>query len=185
MLSEKGMKLAQTKWEALVVFRPNKDGYLRFCVYVWNRDAAKKQEVHPIPLMAECIEMVGGATAVSTLDVISKYWEVENLNEDQDRTALTSYLELYSFEHLVVGLRNAPSTFGRKMDVALSAVGRKFEMVYIDDIVLISRSAAEHIAHAITVITHLSNTKVTVNLKRVRSSRKPLTTWSKLFNHGA
>ena len=62
-----------TAWAAPMVFAPNKDGTLRFCVDYRRLNAMNIRDVYPIPRMDECINSVGDAKASSTLDENSGY----------------------------------------------------------------------------------------------------------------
>ena len=61
------------------------------------------------------------------------------------------------------GLRNAPSTFQRALDVILSGVRWKMCQAYLEDVILFSRNQDEHLEHLDTVLTLLEDAGI--NLK--------------------
>lgn len=118
--------------------------------------------------MDECIDLLGEATIFSTLDTNSGYWPVEIDKIDRDRTAYTSYNGLYRFICMPFGLRNAPKTFRRTMVIILSTVKWQIALVYLDDIVVFSRTPEKHIYHVQHVLTLLNNARATLKLKKCK-----------------
>ena len=64
------------------------------------------------------------------------------------------------------GLRNAPSTFQRFVDITLAGLTWKVYLVYLDDIIVFSRSNEDHLAHLDTVLHRLYSAGLTLNLKK-------------------
>lgn len=118
--------------------------------------------------MDERIDSLGEATVFSTLDANGSYWQIEIEKSDRDKTAFTSPHGLYRFIRMPFGLRNAPGTFQRTMDVILSTVKWQFALVYLDDIVVFSRTPVEHIDHVRHVLTLLHDDGVILKLKKCR-----------------
>lgn len=83
----------------------------------------------------------------STLDTSNGYWHGEVKETDQDKTAFRSYHGLNRFERMPFGLKNAPKTIQRAMDVILSPVKWEFAKKYFNNIIVISHSLRDHIEH--------------------------------------
>ncbi len=83
----------------------------------------------------------------STLDLKSGYWQLPVHADSIKKTAFTCHRGLFEFLRMPFGLANAPSFFQREMTQALSEFIGKFCMVFIDDIVVYSRSEEEHAEH--------------------------------------
>lgn len=79
---------------------------------------------------------------------------------------ITPRQELYHFIRMQFGLWNAPSTFQQTMDVAPLVVSLKFALLYLDNIVVVSQSAADLIEVFMDVITHLRDEEAIVKLKK-------------------
>ena len=69
-----------------------------------------------MPRIDELINRVGGATYISTLDLVKGYWQVPVAQEDRAKTAFSTPFGLYQFNTMPFGLQGAPATFQRLMD---------------------------------------------------------------------
>ena len=65
-----------------------------------------------------------------------------------------------------MGLTNSPGFFQHRMEDLFSGILWKFVLVYIDDIIVFSRSAEEHLQHLHQLLEILENSGVTVNPKK-------------------
>ena len=90
--------------------------------------------------MDECIDSLGDATIFTTLDANWGYWQIEVNPEDREKTAFVSHHGMYQWLRMPFGLRNAPAAVQRTMDVILASVKWKTALVYLDDIVVFSKS---------------------------------------------
>ncbi len=73
------------------------------------------------------------------------YWQVEMEPESIPKTAFTTSSGLYEFLRLPFGLKNSAATFQRLMELVLKDVKGKSCFVYIDDVVVYSKSEEEHL----------------------------------------
>jgi RNase H-like domain found in reverse transcriptase/Reverse transcriptase (RNA-dependent DNA polymerase) len=102
----------------------------------------------------------------TTLDCKSSYWKIPVRPEDREKTTFTSHEGLYWFLRMPFGLRNAPATFQRFVDITLSGLTWKSCLVYLDDIIVFSKTPAEHMAHVDAVLLRLYRSGLTLNLKK-------------------
>lgn len=105
-----------------------------------------------MPRMDEFINSLREAALFVTLDVNS-YWQVEMVETNRDKTALTSHHGLYHFVQMPFGLNDAPKTFQHAMDIILPPVKWQFALVSLDNIIVFSRSPCDHIEHEKRVVT--------------------------------
>ena len=89
----------------------------------------------------------------------SGYWQIKVSEESQEKTAFITQSGLYEFRVMPFGLTNAPGVFQRLMQRVIGGLNTKegtdFVRVYIDDLVVFSRSLKEHIAHLRQVLSDL------------------------------
>jgi len=67
--------------------------------------------------------------------------------EDRDKTTFTSHTSLFRFFRLLFGLVNAPASFQRALDIILSGLRWQTCLVYLDDVIVFSRTVNDHIRH--------------------------------------
>ena len=155
MLRDGVIRPSSSPWASPITLVPKKDGSTRFCVDYRKLNAVTRKDAHPLPHIQDVFDQLQGATIFSTLDLKSGYWQVPMDPESIPKTAFTCHLGLFEFVRLPFGLTNAPAIFQRAMNKVLSGLIGKCCMVYIDDIVIFSRSSAEHAIHLKAVLARL------------------------------
>jgi Reverse transcriptase (RNA-dependent DNA polymerase) len=117
--------------------------------------------------MEECIDSLGDATIFSTLDCNSGYWQIPVHPDDPAKTTFTSHEGLYRFLRMPFWLRNAPATFQRFVDITLAGFTWNICLVYLDDIIIFSKTKKEHLEHLDAVLHRLYRAGLSLNLKNV------------------
>jgi hypothetical protein len=168
MLKAGVIEPATAEWASPVVLVPKSDGSLRFCIDYRRLNAITVRDSYPLPRMDECIDSLGDAKIFSTLDCNSGYWQIPVHPEDRAKTTFTSHEGLYWFLRMPFGLRNAPATFQRFVDITLAGLTWKVCLVYLDDIIVFSRNAKEHMEHLDAVLHRLYRAGLSLNLKKCR-----------------
>lgn len=153
-------------WGAPVLFVRKKSGDLRMCIDYRAINQVTRRYGHPLPRIDECLEQLSGAQYFTSLDLKSGYHQLRIRDEDVPKTAFNT--RYGSFEWLVVpfGLRNSPALFQSTMNRILNDYLDDFVMVYLDDILIFSKSKAEHEAHVRKVLQRLRDEKLIANIKK-------------------
>ena len=81
----------------------------------------------------------------TSLDLVRGYYQLPLHENSREMTAFSTPNNLYQFKKLPFGLRNAPLAFQRAMQQVLVAFPRQQVIVYLDDVLIMSRSFEEHI----------------------------------------
>ena len=166
MIEANVIEPAQSEWASPIVFAPKKDGTLRFCVDYRKLNAATIADTYPLPRIDDCLDSLGDATIFTTLDANSGYWQVPVAHEDRDKTTFTTFMGTFRHKRMPFGLRNAPATFQRALDMILSGVRWQTCLVYIDDVIIFSRNVEDHLHHVDEVLTLLRRAGVSLKLKK-------------------
>lgn len=83
------------------------------------------------------------------------YHQIKIQNEDIPKIAFITRYGLYEYTIISFGLTNAPATFSRLMNLVFVEFLDKFIVVYLDDILIYSKSEEEHSEHLKLVLTKL------------------------------
>ena len=133
-------------WASAVVLVRKKDGGLRFCIDLRKLNNRTIKDGYSLPRIEDTLDCLHGAVWFSTLDLKSGYWQVELEGEAKPLTAFTvGPLGFWECEHMPFGLTNAPATFQRLMESCLGELHLNWCIIYLDDIIVFSRTPEEHI----------------------------------------
>jgi hypothetical protein len=168
MLEADVIERSEAEWSAPVVLVSKADGSTRFCVDYRALNAITKRDVYPLPRLDECVDSLGAAQYFTTLDANSGYWQIPLDEASRDKTSFTCHAGFYRFKRMPFGLVNAPASFQRAMDIILAGVRWNCALVYLDDVVIYSRTFAEHMRHLDQVLGLLRKANVTLKLRKCR-----------------
>ena len=157
MLGAKVIQESSSPWASPIVLVRKKDGSLRFCADYRRLNAVTRKDVYPLPCIDDLLDQLGGKKVFSTLDARTGYWQIRMEESAREKTAFVTMEGLYEFCVMPFGLCNAPATFQRLMQKALSGLGGEepFCSVYIDDVIVYSDSVESHIQHLQQVFERL------------------------------
>jgi len=155
-----------------VVLVPKPDGKMRFCMNDRQLNEVSVRDVDPLPRMDDCIDFLGEAKVCSTLDCNSGYWLIPVADEDRDQTTSVFHKGAYRYVRLPFNSSNAPATVQRAIDMILGGIKWKSCLVYLDDIIVFSQSAGEHVEHLREVFTALRGAGVSLKAKKCHLFRE-------------
>eukprot|EP00727_Mastigamoeba_balamuthi_P002234 m51a1_g12007 hypothetical protein (480) ;mRNA; f:924-7245 len=153
-------------WSAPVVIVPKKDGRLRFCVDYRALNTVTKSDVYPLLRIDEVLETMHGCSVFTTLDALSGYNQIGMDKEDREKTAFSTRDGHYEYNVLSFGLKNAPATFQRFMDLMLRGLTWERALVYIDDVILFSKSVEDHFALLEEVLAQFEKANLKLRLSK-------------------
>jgi len=93
-----------------------------------------------MPIVEEILDELAGSKFFTKLDMRSGYHQIRMLPKDEDKTAFKTHQGHYQFT-------NAPATFQCIMNQILQPYLRKFVLVFLDDILIYSKTRDEHLEH--------------------------------------
>jgi hypothetical protein len=137
---------------APVIFIPKKDGTQRLCVDYCALNEVTMKNKYPLPSIDDLFDQFHGACVFSKIDLRSGYHQLKIQECDIPKTAFVSRYGLYEYTVILFGLTNAPAYFMYLMNKVFMEYLNKFVVVFIDDILIYSRSEEEHEEHLCLVL---------------------------------
>lgn len=149
-----------------VLFVKKKSGELRMCIDYRALNNLTVKNKYPIPRVDDLLDQLSQAKYFSKLDLTSGYWQMRIKDADIPKTAFTSRYGHYEFMVMPFGLCNAPSSFQYLMNSIFQEYLDDFVVVYLDDIMIYSRTEEDHLRHLKVVFDKLRDNKLYAKLKK-------------------
>jgi len=172
MLAHNIIRDSCSPYAAPVVIVPKKDGDNRFGIDYRGLNKQTVKDKYPLPRIDDTIDALHGSKYFTTLDLFTGYWQIEIAEEDKFKTAFVCELEQFEFNRMPFGLTNAPSTFQRLMNGLLKTLLYKCVLVYLDDIIVFSRSFKAHLEDLEKVFQLLKSNGLRLKLKKCQFAKK-------------
>ena len=149
---------------ALVVWK--KDGTPRVVIDYRGLNDVTVKNKYPLPLMDELFDRVHGAKLFTKIDLRTGFHQIKIHPDDREKTAFRTRFGSFEYTVLPMGLCNAPGTFMQLMNDTFRDVLDRFVLVFLDDILVFSRTRAEHLKHVREVLVRLRKQKLYAKLSK-------------------
>ncbi|GJY29064.1 putative reverse transcriptase domain-containing protein [Tanacetum coccineum] len=102
---------------------------------------------YPLPRIDDLFDQLQGSRLYSKIDLRSGYHQLRVREEDILKTTFRTRYGHYEFQVMPFGLTNAPAVFMDLLNRVCKSYLDKFVIVFIDDILIYSKSRKEHEGH--------------------------------------
>jgi hypothetical protein len=151
---------SKSPFGAPILFVKKKDGTMRMCVDYRALNNITIKNAYPLPRIEELFDRLQGARFFSKIDLRSGYHQIRIDPQDVPKTAFRTRYGHFEFLVLPFGLTNAPGTFMHLMHQTFREFLDDFVLVFLDDILIFSRTLEEHQRHVEKVLTKLRESKL-------------------------
>ncbi|CAF4071366.1 unnamed protein product, partial [Rotaria sp. Silwood2] len=157
------IRLSSSPWSSPVLLIKKKDDDYRFVVDYRKLNGITTKDSYPIPTIESTLQQLAGNCCFSKLDLRSGYFQVPISEIDKPKTAFITTTGLWEFNVLPMGLTNAPPSFQRIM-YNLVVNGREHCcLVYLDDIIIFSKTFKDHMKHLDEILSILDKHRFQLN----------------------
>jgi hypothetical protein len=144
-LQSKGfIRPSSSPWGAPVLFIEKKDGTQWMCVHYRSLNEVAIKNKYPLPWIEYLFDQMKGACVFSKINMRSVYHHLKICESDIPKTTFHIRYGLYGYTVMSFGLMNAPAYFMYLMNKVFMEYLDKFVVVFIDDILIFSKTEEEH-----------------------------------------
>ncbi|GJZ12744.1 putative reverse transcriptase domain-containing protein [Tanacetum coccineum] len=160
-LQENGfIRTSHSPWGAPMLFVNKKDGSMRMCIDYRELKKLTIKNCYPLPRIDDLFDQLQGACCFFKINLRSGYHQLRVREEDIPKTAFRTRYGHFEFTVMAFGLTNAPTIFMDLMNRVCKPYLDKFVIVFIDDILIYSKSEEEHEVHLKTILDLLEKEKL-------------------------
>src|SRR3954454_10644822 len=147
LLKNSSIEPSVSPFGAPVIFVKKKDGTLRMCIDYHALNNITIKNCFPIPLIDDLTDRLFGAKVFTKIDLHWGYNQVQIHEDDIEKTTFCTHYGHYQYKVMPFGLTNAPATFQALVQDILHPLLDKSVIVYINDILIFSKTDTKHAEH--------------------------------------
>nr|MBF0685815.1 aspartyl protease family protein [Pseudomonas sp.] len=163
---------SRSPWGSPMFLVEKPDGGNRMVIDYRALNAATQRNRYPLPRVDELFDQLQGARYFSKIDLRTGYWQIRVAAEDVPKTAFTSRHGHFEWLVLPMGLTNAPAEFMALMENTFRQELNRSVLVFLDDILIYSRTLEEHERHLRVVLQRLQSQKLYAKLSKCQFMRQ-------------
>jgi len=142
-LDKKFVRPSVSPWGAPMLLVKKKDDSMRLCIDYRQLNKVTIKNRYPLPRIDDLMDQLVGARVFSKIDLRSGYHQIKVKDEDMQKTTFRTRYGHYEYTVIPFGVTNAPGVFMEYMNRIFHAYLDRFVVVYIDDILIYSKSEEE------------------------------------------
>nr|GFA32021.1 reverse transcriptase domain-containing protein [Tanacetum cinerariifolium] len=166
-LTDKGfIRPSSSPWGAPVLFVMKKDGSFWVCIDYRELNKLIVKNRYPLPRIDDLFDQLQGSSVYLNIDLRSGYHQLRVQEEDIPKTTFRTRHGHYEFQVMPFGLTNAPAVFMDLMNRVCKPYLDKFLIVFINDILIYSKSKKEHEGHLRQILNLLKKEELYVKFSK-------------------
>ncbi|WVZ85511.1 hypothetical protein U9M48_032433 [Paspalum notatum var. saurae] len=168
------IKFSNSPFASPALLVKNKTGDWRLCVDYRRLNAMTIKNKYPLPVIEELLDELARAQWFTSLDLRAGYHQIRMEEADQAKTAFQTHHGHFEYTVMPYGVTGGPATFQQVMNTVLDSVLRKFVVVFIDDILIYSKTWDDHLKHIQQVFQILLHHQFKVKLSKCQFAKEEL-----------
>lgn len=146
---------SESPFSSPIVVVRKKNGQVRLCIDYRRLNLQTIKDAYSLPKLEDTFRALNGSQWFSVLDLKSGFYQIEVEDADKPKTAFVCPLGFWEFNRMPQGVTNAPSTFQRLMERCMGDMHLKDVLVFIDDLIVFSKTLEEHEERLMKVLSRL------------------------------
>jgi hypothetical protein len=157
---------SSSPWGAPILFVEKKDGTQWMCVDYHSLNEVTIKNKYPLPWVEDLFDEMKGANVFSKINLRSGYYQLRIRESDIPKIVFCTRYGFYEYTVMSFGLMNAPTYFMYLMNKVFMEYLDKFVMVFIDDILVYSKTEGKHEEHFSLVLEKLKINQLYVKFSK-------------------
>ena len=166
MLQEGVIKRSKSNFNAPVIIIKKSDGDIRPCMDYRALNQELIPVSFPLPRIPDLLNSLTDTTYISSLDLASAYHQCAIKETDCEKTAFTVRHSKYEFTRVPYGIQSAPGYFSRIINETLGDILGSTVLAYMDDVLVFTKTAEEHIQRLDDVLKKLSEANLKLKISK-------------------
>lgn len=165
---------SQSEWCNPLLPVKKTSGEWRICLDCRRVNEVTKNEAYPFPDMMGILSRIEKSNYFSVIDLSKAYWQIPLHKDSRDYTSFRAGKNLYRFKVMPFGLKGAPITQTKLMNRVLGFDLEPYVYVYLDDIIITSKTLQEHFRLLEIVAERLRKAGLTISLEKSKFCQKQI-----------
>ncbi|CAI4220462.1 unnamed protein product, partial [Auanema sp. JU1783] len=165
MLEQDIIEPSTALFNSPVVLVKKKDDTFRFVIDFRALNSITRKQTYVIPTISDIVDLAAGAMYFSNFDLVSGFFQIPLKKSDRHLTAFTTNSGTYQYRRMPMGLCGAPHTFQTAVRYLQSKCKCRL-FVYLDDLLIISEQADQHLADINNVLENVKQLGMKIKLKK-------------------
>ena len=170
-----------SSWSAAIIVVPKGDGWKCLVIDYHTLSKVTRKFIWPMPKVEDIFSQLNGAKYFSTLDLQAGYHHIPLDESSIPKMAFSSPFGKYEYIKVPLGLTQAPAYFQEFLTGILKDFN--FGTAYLDDIIIFSRTAEEHLVHIKQVVEKLRSAHLSMKLSKCHFFTKEIQYLGQYMQH--
>jgi len=165
-LKKKFITLSKASFASSILFVKKKDDSLCFCMNYWKLNALIKRNRYSILLIDKVLTRIQDSKYLTQLNIIVAFNKLRMSSESENLTTFVTFFNVYKYRIMLFKLTNESASFQHYINDVLFECLHKFCQIYLNDILIYSKTLKEHRTHMKEVLNKLREVDLQIDIDK-------------------
>jgi len=167
-LNKNFISFSLISYASLILFIEKKDDSLRFCIDYRKLNALIKRNRYSLFLIDETLARIQGSKYLTRLNIIVVFNKLRMHSRSEDLTIFIIFFDFYKYHVMSFKLINGSTFYQHYMNDVLFDYLHQFCQIYLDDIIIYSKTLKKHKKHVRLVLHRLREIDLQMNINKCK-----------------